>query len=53
MNAIEDEYMKEIAEDQKWFEEDELYYAQPEILQLVEEGDLSALNNYLRRIGGF
>ena len=48
----------EADESANWFKDDEIYYAQPEIFRLVEDGDIQGLNAYLKgeymkQVGGF
>lgn len=49
----EEIFLEETDESEKWFNEDEIYHAQPEIFEMIEDGDLKGLTNYLRQVGGF
>jgi len=52
---LEDVKTKKIEEleEHNWFKEDELYAVEPIIYEMIEEGDLEGLTQYLRKVGGY
>jgi len=43
----------EVAEDEFMFTADELYDAEPQIFELIEDGDFDGLQKFLMQVGGF
>lgn len=41
--------IQEKDESKDWFDADELHFAQPEIFEMIEDGDIEGLNQYLTR----